>query len=295
MIIGDNREKVIQNIKEAANRGDWTAKVEVGDPVLSLAERKDLVNTFWAEQSTLKGKVNDRIGHLFFNTLTRFFTSTTKFDGLENLNNLPKGGAIITANHFNQLDSLPIKHLANKTHHRLAIAIEDTNLKLPGILCYLMNYVGTIPLVKSPSYVGTEFPRHLHDALEENNWVLIFPEQEMWWNYRKPRKLQRGAYYFAAKQNVPIISTFIEIQSTEKLEKDHPNFYQTKYIVHVLPTIYPDIKLSANENSKKMLAQDYKQKVAAYEKFYHRKLDYTFTPWDIAGWRYNYQSQSKNQ
>lgn len=295
MIIGDNREQVIHNIENAVKNGNWNAKVEVGDPVLSLNESKDLVNNFWQEQKTIKGKINDRIGHLFFNSLTHFLTSSTKFTGLENLANLPQGGAIITANHFNQIDSLPIKHLANKTHHSLTIAIEDTNLKLPGILCYLMNYVGTIPLIQVPSYVGTEFPRHLHDALEQNSWVLIFPEQEMWWNYRKPRELKRGAYYFAAKQNVPVISTFIEIQSTAKIEKNHPNFYQTKYVVHVLPPIFPDVKLTANENSKLMMKRDYQQKVAAYEKAYQRKLDLAFTPWDIAGWRFNYQKeQNKN-
>ena len=295
MIIGDNREQVIHNIENAVKNGNWNAKVEVGDPVLSLNESKDLVNNFWQEQKTIKGKVNDRIGHLFFNSLTHFLTSSTTFTGLENLANLPQGGAIITANHFNQIDSLPIKHLANKTHHSLTIAIEDTNLKLPGILCFLMNYVGTIPLIQVPSYVGTEFPRHLHDALEQNSWVLIFPEQEMWWNYRKPRELKRGAYYFAAKQNVPVISTFIEIQSTAKIEKNHPNFYQTKYVVHVLPPIFPDVKLTANENSKLMMKRDYQQKVAAYEKAYQRKLDLAFTPWDIAGWRFNYQKeQNKN-
>lgn len=295
MIIGDNREQVIHNIENAVKNGNWNAKVEVDDPVLSLNESKDLVNNFWQEQKTIKGKINDRIGHLFFNSLTHFLTSSTTFTGLENLANLPQGGAIITANHFNQIDSLPIKHLANKTHHSLTIAIEDTNLKLPGILCYLMNYVGTIPLIQVPSYVGTEFPRHLHDALEQNSWVLIFPEQEMWWNYRKPRELKRGAYYFAAKQNVPVISTFIEIQSTAKIEKNHPNFYQTKYVVHVLPPIFPDVKLTANENSKLMMKRDYQQKVAAYEKAYQRKLDLAFTPWDIAGWRFNYQKeQNKN-
>ncbi|MDF7683446.1 lysophospholipid acyltransferase family protein [Lactobacillus sp. ESL0679] len=283
MIIGDNRERVIANIKQATERGDFNAKVEVGDPVLSLQERTTLVNSFWQTQQTFKGKLYNKVGHLFFYILTSILTASTTFTGLENLN-LPRGGAIITTNHFNQIDSLPIKHLANKTHHQLAIAIEDTNLKLPGILRYLMNYVGTIPLIKRASYISNDFPQHLHSALEKNQWVLIYPEQEMWWNYRKPRKLQRGAYYFAAKQNVPIISTFIEIQTLPKLEKAQPHFQQTKYIVHVLPLIYPDTSLDANSDSKRMMKQDYQQKVAAYERAYQRKLDYTFTPWDIAGW-----------
>ncbi|TSO25590.1 lysophospholipid acyltransferase family protein [Lactobacillus sp. LL6] len=285
MIIGDNRDKVIENIKQAANNRNFTAKVEIGDPQMSLEERSKLVDDFWKKQNDLRSKLNNDIGRVMLSAFAHTLSASTEIKGLENLKNLPRGGAIVTANHFNQTDALTIKRLAQKCHHKLSIVIEDTNLMLPGFFKYLMNYIGTIPLVNSPSYIGSEFPKHLHDALEDNNWVLIFPEQEMWWNYRKPRKPQRGAYYFAAKQNVPIISTFVEIQATDKLEKNNDEFYQTKYIVHVLPTIYPDNTLNANLNSKRMMEQDYKQKVAAYEKIYGKKLDYDFTEWDIAGWR----------
>lgn len=287
MIIGNNREQVIQNIKTAANNRDFTAKVEVGDPVMSLQQRTALVDNFWKNQATLSSKLNNEVGKILLDTLAKTISASTEIKGSKYLKDLPQGGAIITANHFNQTDALTIKRLALKCHHHLSIVIEDTNLKLPGFFRYLMNYIGTIPLVNSPSYIGNEFPKHLHNALERNNWVLIFPEQEMWWNYRKPRKPQRGAYYFAAKQNVPIISTFIEIQDLPKLEKDNPDFYQTKYIVHVLPTIYPNPALNENQNSKLMMAQDYKQKVEAFEAIYNKKLDYDFTPGDIAGWRHN--------
>lgn len=285
MIIGEDREKVIQNIKEAANNRNFTAKVEIGDPVMTLDQRLKLVDDFWNHQNKFNSKVNNGIGHLIFRTLANTITHNTEVEGLENLHDLPRGGAIITSNHFSQFDSLPIKRLADKVHIPLSIVIEDTNLMLPGFLRYLMNYVGTIPLVNSPNYIGNEFIKHLHDALDKYSWVLIYPEQEMWWNYRKPRKLQRGAYYFAAKQNVPVISTFVEIQDLPRLEKKNPDFYQTKYIVHVLPVIYPDVTLNLKKRSEKMMEQDYEQKVAAYERVYGKKLDYDFTPWDIAGWR----------
>lgn len=285
MIFGDNREAVIKNIQKAANERDFTAKAEISDPQMTLDERLKLVNDFWENRNSLSSKINSQIGHAMLTAFTKALAGSTEFKGLENLNNLPIGGAIVTANHFNQIDSLPIKLLANKMHHQLSIVIEDTNLMLPGFFRYLMNYVGTIPLVQSASYIGNEFPKHLSKALAQNNWVLIYPEQEMWWNYRKPRKLQRGAYYFAAKQNVPAISLFIEIKDLPKTEKKDPNFYETKYIVHVLPPIFPDVSLSANENAHKMMEQDYQQKVAAYEKIYGKKLNYDFTDWDIAGWR----------
>jgi 1-acyl-sn-glycerol-3-phosphate acyltransferase len=285
MIFGDNREAVIKNIQKAANKRDFTAKAEIGDPQMTLDERLKLVNDYWKNRKSFSSKINNQIGHAMLTTFAKTLAGSTEFKGLENLNNLPIGGAIVTANHFNQIDSLPIKLLANKMHHQLSIVIEDTNLMLPGFFRYLMNYVGTIPLVQSASYIGNVFPKHLSNALAKNNWVLIYPEQEMWWNYRKPRKLQRGAYYFAAKQNVPVISLFIEIRDLPKIEKNDSNFYETKYIVHVLQPIFPDVSLNANENAHKMMEQDYQQKVAAYEKIYGKKLNYDFTDWDIAGWR----------
>lgn len=285
MIFGDNREAVIKNIQKAANKRDFMAKAEIGDPQMTLDERLKLVNDYWKNRKSFSSKINNQIGHAMLTTFAKTLAGSTEFKGLENLNNLPIGGAIVTANHFNQIDSLPIKLLANKMHHQLSIVIEDTNLMLPGFFRYLMNYVGTIPLVQSASYIGNVFPKHLSNALAKNNWVLIYPEQEMWWNYRKPRKLQRGAYYFAAKQNVPVISLFIEIRDLPKIEKKDSNFYETKYIVHVLQPIFPDVSLNANENAHKMMEQDYQQKVAAYEKIYGKKLNYDFTDWDIAGWR----------
>ncbi|RVU71099.1 MULTISPECIES: lysophospholipid acyltransferase family protein [Lactobacillus] len=287
MIFGDNREAVIKNIEKAANDRNFTAKVEIGDPEMSLDERLQVVNEFWQKRKSFSSKINNQIGHSMFSLFAKTLVGNTEFKGLENLNNLPIGGAIVTVNHFNQVDSLPIKLLANKTHHQLSIVIEDTNLMLPGFFRYLMNYVGTIPLVNSPNYIGNEFMTHLHDALDRDNWVLIYPEQEMWWNYRKPRQPQRGAYYFAAKQNVPIISVFVEIQDTNKIEKKDSNFYETKYIVHVLPLIYPDVTLNTNENSHRMMEKDYQQKKAAYEAAYGKKLSYDFSPSDIAGWRTN--------
>lgn len=285
MIIGNDRLQVIKNIEQAANQRDFTAKVELGDPVMTLAERRQLINDYWARQKTLKGQLNDRIGHVVLNGLSRTIVAGTEIKGVNHLRTLVSQGAIITANHFNQLDAVAINRLPQQFHQKMSIVIEDVNLKLPGILSYLMNYIGTIPLINSPSYLNHEFPQYLHQALDRHQWVLIFPEQEMWWNYRKPRKPQRGAYYFAAREGVPIISTFVELQALPKFEKGSRTFHQVKYVIHVLPIIYPNPSLSVDKNSKLMLTQDYQQKVTAYEEVYHRKLNYDFTSWDIAGWQ----------
>lgn len=285
MIIGDDRQQVIANIQAALVRQNFTAKTEVGDPVMDLAERKQLVNTFWKKQARISGHLNNGIGQILFSTLARTLLASTQITGLANLAGLKPTGAIVTANHFNQLDALALKRFAQRQHQVLNVVIEDTNLALPGAFSYLMNYIGTVPIVNTPSYINRCFVPHLKSILARKHWVLIFPEQEMWWNYRKPRVPQRGAYYFAALTQVPVISTFVEIRELPKVEKRDPNFNQTAYTVHVLPPIYPDLRLSVNVRSKKMMDQDYQQKVAAYERVYGRRLDYNFTPWDIAGWR----------
>ncbi len=110
---------------------------------------------------------------------------------------------------------------------------------------------------------------------------MIYPEQEMWFNYRKPRPPKRGAYYYAALHHVPVISCFIEIIDLEDMENE--DFCKTKYVVHILPPIYPDMSKNVRENSQMMMETDYKQKMQAFEQAYHKKLSYDFEKEDIAG------------
>ncbi|WMJ87240.1 hypothetical protein [Anaerocolumna sp. MB42-C2] len=104
----------------------------------------------------------------------------------------------------------------------------------------------------------------------------------MWFNYRKPRPLKRGAYYYAAANQVPIISCFVEIHDIR--QKDNEQFYKTEYIMHVLKPIYPDNSKDIRENSLRMMETDYRQKREAYESAYGKKLYYEFGKDDIAGW-----------
>lgn len=69
-----------------------------------------------------------------------------------------------------------------------------------------------MPVSSLKWFMETEFPNQIKNALDENKLVLIYPEQEMWFNYRKPRPCKRGAYLYAVKFNVPVISLFVEQQ-----------------------------------------------------------------------------------
>lgn len=104
----------------------------------------------------------------------------------------------------------------------------------------------------------------------------------MWFNFRKPRPTKRGAYYYAAKFQMPVISCFVEMIDENEVDRD--DFMKVRYRIHVLPLIYPDPNLSIRDNSVLMNEKDYQQKKEAYEKAYGKELEYSFDKADIAGW-----------
>lgn len=281
MIIGGDKEPVIENIKIAANSGELNKKVEIGDPNLTTKEQDEIISKYFSKREKIGYKFNSKIAKVILNTVTNMENKDTEIIGIENIKDI-NNGAIITSNHFNPLDNTIIQKLAKDLGKKnLYIIAQTTNLAMPGFLGFMMNHADIIPVSKHLSYLKGEFPKVVSKILKEKNLILLYPEEEMWFNYRKPRTLKIGAYYYAAKNNVPIISCFTEIRDTEEL--DNEQFYKVKYILHVLPPIYPDSSKTVKENSKAMMEKDYEQKKAAYEKAYNKKLDYTFEIDDIAG------------
>lgn len=105
----------------------------------------------------------------------------------------------------------------------------------------------------------------------------------MWFHYRKPRPPKNGAYFFAAKLNVPILSCFVEIVDTDK--DDNSEFRKVRYVLHVLGVLYPDKTVPAKANMLRLAEQDYALKKQCYESVYGKPLTYDFEDSDIAGWK----------
>ena len=79
MIFGDNREAVIKNIQKAANKRDFTAKAEIGDPQMTLDERLKLVNDYWKNRKSFSSKINNQIGHAMLTTFAKTLAGSTDF------------------------------------------------------------------------------------------------------------------------------------------------------------------------------------------------------------------------
>ena len=284
MIIGDNRKAVIENIKLCAESGEFHNKVELNDPVLTAEQSKKITENYIENRKQPAFRAKTALGVTLAKSAAKIVNKNTVITGLEKIpENL--GGCLITSNHFSPLENTVIRYLTNTLgRKRLGIISQTSNFAMTGIVGFLMNYADTIPISSEPHYLAKDFPAILKERLiDKKDAVLLYPEQEMWFNYRKPRPPKRGAYFYAAKFNVPIISCFVEMKDMDK--DDTEEFKRVKYVLHILDPIYPDPEKNERDNSFDMMKKDYEQKKAAYEQIYKRPLDYAFSDSDIAGWK----------
>ena len=187
-----------------------------------------------------------------------------------------ESGAIITCNHFNAFDSFAMQmtYERAKVEGRALFRVirEGNYTSFPGFYGYLMRNYNTLPL-SSNAKVMQEFVRATSLLLQKGHFVLIYPEQSMWWNYRKPKPLQKGGFYLAAKNNVPVLPCFITMADTDIIGED--GFPVQEYTIHVSDPIYPDTERSVKENTAEMMARNAAVWKKIYETTYGIPLEYT--------------------
>ncbi len=195
--------------------------------------------------------------------------------GTENLLGV-NDGAIVTCNHFHPFDNyiaLKAVRPCLKKDRLFKVIREGNYTNPPKGFELFMKHGDTLPLSSNHQTM-----RKFLDALkvllqERHEKVLVYPEQSLWWNYRKPKPLKNGAFNFAVTNNVPIIPLFITMEDTEKIGND--GFPIQAYTAFILPPIYSDPNLSKQENITRMKETNYKLWVEVYEKFYKIPLKYT--------------------
>ena len=112
--------------------------------------------------------------------------------------------------------------------------------------------------------------------LQRGDFILIFPEQSMWWNYKKPKPLKIGAYKIAARNNVPIIPIFITMKDSDIVGDD--GFPVQEYYINIEAPIYPTDGMAEKENAEEMKEKNSEVWKEVYEDFYGIPLEYTTTP-----------------
>ena len=276
--------QIIENIKKSIENKNYNAKVELHDHIVTDEERENIILKYDGRKKKIKNKVKTIVARSITDSITKYINSKTEIKGLENIKGI-QTGAIVTSNHFSKVDNTITRYLMQKVgkKRKFDIVVQDTNIFMPGYLGWLLKNNRTIPINRSHQYISTNFEPTLEKILKQKHYVLIYPEEEMWFNYKKPRSGKIGAYHYACKYNVPIIPCFVEMQNLDKIGKD--GFYEQKYTLHVMAPLYPDTSLDFKAQKEELRKRDYELKVVKYEEVYQKKLDYNFNiENDIAGW-----------
>ena len=134
-----------------------------------------------------------------------------------------------------------------------------------------MRNCNTLPLSSNPATMK-KFLRGTSELIERGNTVLIYAEQSMWYNYRKPKPLKIGAYQMAVRSGVPIIPAFITMADSERLDADGLPIQE--HTVHIGKPIFPDLTLPRAERAEKMRDENFAFNREIYESVYGIPLTY---------------------
>ena len=279
------RLAVIDNIARAVADGDLFRKVELGDPRVSRDEAKRTLMRFELEKRGIISRTKCAVALGIARKETKRINALTEIVGLENALSVT-GGAVITSNHYNVIDNTVIRYMLMQCRRekRLSIVIQESNVFMDGYFGFLMRNAKTLPVSGSAEYMSKRLKPTLGRLLTGGEQILVYPEAEMWFNYRKPRGSMEGAYYYAAEFGVPVIPTFTELCECDAV--DVSGFYRVRHILHVMPPIYPRPELAKRARYLDMKERDDALKRACYERVYGMSLDPKFIPErDIAGYR----------
>lgn len=270
-----DRLEVLERIAELEREGRFDVDVEEDPPTKEL-KPEDIDYLRKKVSSKIKRKLTYTVARGFLNNILEKKQMIVKeIRGIENFKNL-NSGAIITCNHFNAFDSFAIQMTyeasGQKKRKFYRVIREGNYTNFPGFYGMLMRNCNTFPLSSNKDTMK-KFIRCIDIVLKRGDFVLFYPEQSMWWNYRKPKPLKKGAFTFAVKSNVPVLPCFITMEDSDIMGPD--GFYVQEYTVHVAEPIYPDPTKSKAENAEAMRQANYEIWKKIYEETYGEELVYT--------------------
>ncbi len=275
--ISRDRLMVLEKIKKLEREGKFDVDPEEDPPTIVLTpENVDYLSKKCT--SKIKNIFAYKCGELFFKEIVKSSKLIIKdVIGIENLNEI-KTGAIITCNHFNPFDCFTVESVFRnsalyKNNKKLYKVIREGNYtNFPGFYGFLFRNCNTLPL-SSNKRTMIDFMKAIREILERGDCILMYPEQSLWWNYRKPKPFKDGAFKLACKNNVPIVPIFITMTDSDILGDD--GYPVQEYTVHIGEPITPRKDLDEKENAAWLRDENFAYCRKVYEAFYKRKLEYT--------------------
>ncbi len=275
MEISKERKEILDKIAEYERLGLFDRDVEDDPPTKPLDPSK-VDYTGKKLSSRIGTKLANALGRRHFEgMLKRGEVVIKEIRGAENLDAVRNCGALVTCNHFNAFDNYAVyKALSPMLGKRMLYKVirEGNYTSFGGFYGYLFRHCNTLPLSSSVS--GMKALMSAMDTLfEHGEKILIYPEQGMWYNYRKPRPLKTGAFRLAVRSAVPVLPVFITLEDTDRYDSD--GLPIQSYTIHILPPMFPDKNLSVREETERICRENYRMWCGVYESFYEKKLEYT--------------------
>lgn len=265
--------ELLRRISELEKQELWHIDVEDDPKTYPLMpDQIDYLNEKFS--SKVKNKIANIFGARFFDKMIAKRQLIIKeVRGIENFTAV-KGGKIVTCNHFSVGDNYAVwvalrDHMDGRMLYKVIREGNYTNPPKPFGL--FMRHCNTLPL-SSQKATMVKFMKSFTALLKCGETILIYPEQAMWWNYRKPRPMQDGAFSLAVRNKTPIVPIFITMEDSEVMDGD--GFPVQEYTMHILPAIYPDETLTRGDAKNDMRNRNYEAWVKTYEEFYGKPLQY---------------------
>ena len=272
--ISKDRLEILQRIEEYERTGQFDKDVENDPPAPELLPEK--VDYLCKKTSSkIARKIANAIGDKYFLNLIK--KGNLIIDGVvgEEYLSALQNGAIVTCNHFSVCDNYIVFHCLRKylpKKYLYKIIREGNYTNFPGLFGFLMRHCNTLPL-SSNRRTMINFMSAVNTLLTSGESILIYPEQGMWWNYRKPRPFKIGGFKMAYRANVPIVPVFITMQDDEQKVDEH-GYPLQRHTVHILPPVYPDKTLGEKEGAKVMMESTFALYKERYEQVYNQPLVY---------------------
>ena len=269
------RQEILQRIEQYEREGRFDEDVEDDPPGRELMPdeidylRKDY-------KSRIRARYAFKVAKWFMNDMIDKKQLIIKeVRGIENYAGLDSG-AVITSNHFNAMDSFAAEIAYLRSHQRgrklFRVIREGNYTSFPGFYGFLMRNCNTLPLSSNPKTMK-KFLKAVNEILRRGHFILVYPEQSMWWNYRKPKPLKKGAYRFAVNAGVPVLPTFVTMSDSDI--PGEGGLPVQEYTIHIGKPIYPVPGRTPAENVQYMMERNAAWWKEVYETTYGIPLTYT--------------------
>ncbi len=272
--ISPERLAVLKRIEEFERAGRFDEPIEDDPPAKELLPEKVdyLCKKF---SSRCKTRLANAIADRYFLGLIK--KGELIIDGVfgkEHLHALAKG-AVITCNHFSPFDNYIVFHCLRKALPRkylYKVVREGNYTNFKGLYGFFFRHCNTLPLSRNRRTM-INFTSAVNVLLKRGESILVYPEQEMWWNYRKPRPFKVGAFKLAFRAGVPVLPTLITMRDDP--EKTDANGYPLqRHTLHILPPVYPDLSLGEKVGAEQMKERAFALCKEKYEEIYQKTLVY---------------------